>query len=112
MKVLKGRIDCAKAKNKVIENGAVASVSVNDCCLMDAAARTLGKVEIKDLKSFPFEYSVKYDESRVNVGISYGFTVSCRIEKNGKLLYINDTSHSIISNDRILDQLDVDVISI
>jgi uncharacterized lipoprotein YbaY len=112
MKVLKGKVNCSKATKKEIQNGAVAAISVCDCSRMDVAAITLGKIEIKDLKSFPFEYSVEFDESKVNYGFSYGFTVSCRIQKDGKLLYLNDTSHPIIENDRILDRVDIDVICI
>ena len=112
MKVLQGKVNFSKANKKEIQNGAVATISVNDCSLMDVAAITLGKIEIKDLKSFPFDYSVEFDESKINYGCSYGFTVSCRIEKNGKLLFLNDTRHSIIENNRLLDHVDVDVICI
>ena len=110
MKTLSGKVNCSTLKT--IEEGAVAIVSVLDCSRMDVAAITLGKIEIKDPKSFPFEYKVQYDETKINHGFSYGFTVSCRIEKNGKLLFINDTSHPIISDDHILESVDIAVISI
>ena len=110
MKTLSGKVNCSTLKT--IEEGAVAIVSVLDCSRMDAPAKTLGKIEIKDPKSFPFDFEVQYDETKINLGLSYGFAVSCTIEKNDQLLFINDARHSIISDNCILESVDIAVISI
>lgn len=110
MRTLRGKVTCSTTS--AIEEGAVAKISVVDCCLMDVRSKKLGSVEVSNIKSFPFEYEVKFDDSKVDLGIEYGFTVNCRIEKNEKLLFINDTAHPIIQDGEIKDSVDVAVIVI
>lgn len=108
MRLLKGTLNC-QAK-KTIEPGSMVTITVLDTCLMDAPAKVLGKVQYKDKTSFPFDFEVQFDDSKVTQ-CAYGFTVSARIEKDGKLNYINDTSHPILNDDlQIKEKVDVDVI--
>ena len=69
MKTISGKVTCSQAKE--IPAGAVAVVVVNDNSLMDAPSKTLGKVEIKDPKTFPIEFKVEFDEQPV-LSMAYG----------------------------------------
>lgn len=108
MRVLKGTLNC-QAK-KTIEPGSVITINVLDTTRMDAPATVLGKVEYRDKTSFPFDFEVQFDDSKV-AECPYGFTVGARIEKDGHLNYINDTAHPILNDNlQIKDKVDVDVI--
>ena len=104
MKILRGSISCNNTD--VIPDGAVAVVSVIDCSLACGPSKTLGKIEISDPKSFPFLYEVEYDESLIDVEVA----VNCRIFKDEKLIFINDTRFQINSNGVLKDNVDFHVI--
>lgn len=108
MRVLRGTIDCFETKT--IPDNSVAEVSVIDCSRACGPSKTLGKVEIKNPKSFPFEYEVEFDESTVMLTYSHGFRVSCSINKDERLEFINDTAFSILDDGKILDRVDFNVI--
>ena len=111
MRTLKGTITCVGDPS--IEEGSIINVEVIDCCLMDVPSQILGSNNIQNVKSFPFDYEVEYDDSKVNTNIYYGYRVQCRIEKDGKLKYINDTGFSIldpVTLGEILDRKDFHLI--
>jgi uncharacterized lipoprotein YbaY len=111
MRKLIGTINCDQ--NKSIEKGAEFKVSVLDCSLACAPSKTLGTVSLRNINNFPVSYEIQYDDSNIIRNTVHGYTVGVRIEKDDKLLFINDTSHSIISDDgNILDNVNVTVISI
>lgn len=111
MRKLIGTIDCDDAKQ--IEDGAVITVSVSDVSIACAPSVTMGKVVIKDVKSFPFNYEVDYDEKRM-IDMPRGrFSVSAGIRsKSDKLLFINDTFFSITDDetDKPLERVDFSLI--
>lgn len=65
------------------------SVKINDVSLEDVASVTIGEYKISGVSSFPIPFKIDYLPSKIKKGFSY--SVSTRIEKNGKLLFINDT---------------------
>ena len=112
MRKISGQITCESKKE--IPNGAVATISVIDCGRMDAPSITLGKQEIKDPKSFPIQFEIEYDDSFLKAEGFHGrYTVQTRIETNGKLNFITDTSFSIVSDHatrKLADTIDFHVI--
>jgi uncharacterized lipoprotein YbaY len=110
MKTLRGKI--TSNGKQTIEQGSVIKVSVLDCSLACAPSKTLGSANIQNVDSFPFEYEVSYDESKVILSIDYGFRVACRITNGERLDFINDTAFSIIENGQLLDSVDFHVITV
>ena len=112
MKTISGKVTCSQAKE--IPAGAVAVVVVNDNSLMDAPSKTLGKVEIKDPKTFPIEFKVEFDEQPV-LNMAYGiFAIQVFINLGERLIFCTDTQFSIVDDDsrKIKDNLDVFVIKV
>lgn len=81
--------------------GTVVTISVLDVSLADAPAKVLGKITIKDPRKTPIPFSVEYDGAAIKKGHMYALGV--RIEANKKLLYINDTRISVITNGKVKD---------
>ena len=109
---LTGTITCKQADIKQIEKGAILIVQVSDVSLMDAPAKVLGRVQISDPLSFPIKYEIVYDAERIIKKRGSSFSVSARIERNGKLEFTNDTRFNIINykTKEILDKVDFFVI--
>jgi putative lipoprotein len=79
-----------------LEPGLVVSVKVQDISLADAAAVVLGEQIIRDPKAFPIPFAVPYDLEKTNRGVR--FSIGVRIEKEGKLKFINDTNIPVIKD--------------
>lgn len=79
-----------------LEEGLVVTVKLVDVSLADAAAKVLGEQTIRDPKAFPIPFEIPYDPKAIGPGFSYAIGV--RIEKEGKLKFINDTRIPAINN--------------
>ncbi len=80
-----------------LEAGLVVTIRLQDVSLQDAPAKVLGEQTVRDPKAFPIPFSIAYDPTKVSdTGLRYGIGV--RIEKDGKLRYINDTHIPVISD--------------
>ena len=98
--------------SNIIPSDAIITVQLNDVSLMDVASITLGKEKITGITHFPVPFNISYNPKLIIKGMSY--TVSARIEKDGKLLFINDT-HIPVFNDFIKNdfhEIDLPVIQI
>ena len=82
---------CTCSASDIIEEGAVAEISILDVSRCGAPAITLSKIEIENPKTFPLSFQIEYEQPTR----SGSYCVSISINKNGKLLYINDTRFSI-----------------
>lgn len=82
----------------LISVGAKITIQLNDVSLMDVSSITLGKQELTGITHFPIPFKITYNPKDIKKGMSY--SVSARIEKDGKLLFINDTRIPVF-NDHI-----------
>lgn len=91
---IKGKITCAAAAE--IPQGAKLSLALQDVSRADAASITLAKVEQADLKTFPISYELPFDPAKLTNKVPNFYALSARIEKEGKLLFINDTRIEVL----------------
>jgi uncharacterized lipoprotein YbaY len=99
-------------KDKVkFEEGTKVTIQVQDTSIADKKAEVLGEKVINPKKT-PIEFEIEYDGSKIKPRGRY--TISCRItDKDGKLLFINDTSIPVITDkDRRTKDVKVPVIPV
>jgi len=75
---------------------AILSVSLQDVSLMDAPAVTLAEQKGPVKGQVPLPFHLSYDPAQVKPGHSY--SVSARIEVEGKLLFITTERHPVQLN--------------
>ena len=75
---------------------AILSVSLQDVSLMDAPAVTLAEQKGPVKGQVPLPFHLSYDAAQVKPGHSY--SVSARIEVDGKLLFITTERHTVQLN--------------
>jgi putative lipoprotein len=75
---------------------AILSVSLQDISLMDAPAVTLAEQKGPVKGQVPLPFHLSYDPAQVKPGHSY--SVSARIEVDGKLLFITTERHAVQLN--------------
>jgi putative lipoprotein len=75
---------------------AVIKVQLADVSRADAPAVVLGEQVIQfGGKQVPFAFEIPYDSARIDPRFTY--VVGARIEDGGKLLFINDQRHAVIT---------------
>ena len=92
-----------------LPEGTVVTVRLLDVSYADAPSMTLGEHVIEDAGSLPVTFRVSYDKSAIDDRNDY--SLSARIELDGRLLYINDTVHSVLTRNNPGDR-DIEVIKI
>ncbi len=92
-----------------LPDGAVVTVKLLDISYADAPSMTLGEHVIEDAGSLPVQFRISYDKSAIDDRNDY--SLSARIELDGRLLYINDTVHSVLTRNNPGDR-DIEVIKI
>ena len=90
-----------------LPEGAVVTVKLLDISYADAPSMTLGEHVIEDAGSLPVKFRIPYDKSAIEDRNEY--SLSARIELDGRLLYINDTVHPVITGNNPSDR-DIEVI--
>lgn len=105
--VMEGRVWFAEGE-VALPDGAVATVSLLDTSLQDAAATLIGQQNLA-VDSLPFDFRVEYDPSRIEERNEY--SLQAQIELDGRLLYINDTVHTVLTGGSPA-QSDIEVIRI
>ncbi len=79
-----------------LPEGAVVTVRLQDISRADAAAVLLDEVVITTSgEQVPIPFALAYDPSAIDERFTYA--VSARIEINGRLAFINDTVHPVIT---------------
>ena len=88
------------------------TVQIQDVSLQDAPATVIGEQTIDaGGQQLPISYEVAYDPSEIDDQASYSMQV--RIEDgDGNLLFINDTSIPVITNDNSTENVEVPVIQV
>ncbi len=90
--------------NTSLPENAQVIVKINDVSRQDVASVTIGEYKTSGVSSFPIPFKIGYLPSKIKRGFRY--TVSTDIEKNGKLLFTNDTRISVFQNGSI-DKRDI-----
>ena len=75
---------------------ATVTVTLADTSLMDAPARTLASQVIEGQTAPPFKFALAYDPAAIDPRNVY--SVSARIEVDGKLRFITDTHTPVITH--------------
>ena len=78
-----------------LPSGAMVSVQLQDTSRADAPAIVLGEQIIQSPEQFPISFEVEYDPAKIDERNVYSMRV--RIEDEGKLIFINTTSHYVIT---------------
>ena len=92
-----------------LPEGAVVTVQLLDTSLADAPAVTLGEQIIRDARSLPLAFRVGYDPAAIDERNEYSLQATVR--HDGRLLYINDTVHLVLTRGAPLDS-DIAVIRV
>ena len=74
----------------------VVTVSLADTSLMDAPSKTIATQVIKGQTAPPFKFALAYDPKAIDPRNTY--SVSARIEVDGKLRFITDTHTPVITH--------------
>ena len=90
-----------------LPEGAIVTVKLLDISYADAPSMTLGEHVIAAAGSLPLKFRIPYDKDAIDDRNEY--SLSALIELDGRLLYINDTVHPVITRGNPGDR-DVEVI--
>lgn len=74
--------------------GTITTVTLENNSIADASAQILGRHILRGAQTFPIQFTIPYKTSLINPAIlqhPIGYGVRVRIEKQGKLLFTNDT---------------------
>ncbi len=74
----------------------VVTVTLADTSLMDAPAKVIATQVIENATAPPFNFALDYDPAKIVA--SHTYSVSARIEVDGKLRFITDTHTPVITN--------------
>ncbi|MFC1905001.1 YbaY family lipoprotein [Chloroflexota bacterium] len=78
-----------------LPGGAIVNVQLQDTSRADAPAIVLGEQIIQNPEQFPIPFEIAYDPSQIDE--RYAYSMRVRIEVEGKLIFINTTSHYVIT---------------
>lgn len=93
-----------------IPEGAILTIQIQDTSLADALAVVMGEQVITNAGQFPVTYEVSYDPNAIH---NPTYTMSARVTgSDGSLLYINDTSIPVITQDNPTENVEIPVIQI
>ena len=90
-----------------LPDGAVVAVRLLDVSLADAASTTLGEHVIEGAAQLPISFRIAYDAAAIDERFDY--SLQATVHHGGRLLYINDTVHPVLTRGHPL-QSDVEVI--
>lgn len=92
-----------------LPEGTVVEVRLQDTSIADAPAVTLGEQVIPDARYLPVAFRIPYDPSDIDERFEYSLQASVTLD--GRLLYINDTVHLVLTGGAPED-LDIEVIRV
>ena len=76
--------------------GAVVKISLNDTSYADGPSELVAHQTITDPGQVPIDFRVPYPRGAINTRNTY--SVSVRIEEDGRLAFINDTAYDVITH--------------
>lgn len=104
MASVKGTI--AYRERIALPEDAVVTVKLQDVSLQDVAAKVISEQTFTtDGAQVPFDFELSYDTLDINPKHTY--SVSARIEVEGKLRFISDTSYPVITDANSTEQVNL-----
>lgn len=94
-----------------LPDNAVVTISLQDVSLMDVAADVISTTQFEtNGAQVPFNFDIEYDGSKIKPGHTY--SISARIEIDGKLRFITDTMNAVITDENNTQKVDLRLISV
>ena len=78
-----------------LPDGAVVTVTLADTSIADAPWQVLDQQVIEDADALPLAFRLEYDPAAIDERFEY--TLSASIEVGDRLIYINDTVHTVLT---------------
>ena len=78
-----------------LPDGAVVTVTLADTSLADAPWQVIVQQVIEDADALPLAFRLEYDPAAIDERFEY--TLSASIELGERLIYINDTVHTVLT---------------
>ncbi len=95
----------------LLPDDAKVTVSLQDVSKMDAPAEVIAKQQfITNGHQVPLTFDLSYDSSKIQP--KHRYTVSARIEVNGKLRFITDTSYGVITDGDSTKHVDMRLVGV
>lgn len=95
MKTIEGTL--AYRERIALPSNAVITVTLQDVSLADAPAKVLAKQQFEsDGAQVPFDFSLSYNSAEIQA--NHRYSVSARIEVDGKLRFVTDTMNAVITD--------------
>ncbi|CAM4429898.1 YbaY family lipoprotein [Vibrio agarivorans] len=94
-----------------LPENAVVEVTLQDVSLADAKARVLSQHRFEtNGAQVPFKFELPYNVSEIDD--RHRYSVSARIEVNGKLRFITDTSNPVITDNNKSHKIDLRLVGV
>lgn len=94
-----------------LPDNAVVTVTLQDVSLADAPAKVIAKHRFEtNGAQVPFEFDLAYDTNKIEA--RHRYSVSARIEVDGQLRFITDTSYPVITDDAQTDNVNLRLIGV
>ncbi|WP_081454187.1 YbaY family lipoprotein [Vibrio furnissii] len=94
-----------------LPDNAVVTVTLQDVSLMDAPAKVIATQTFETKgKQVPFAFELAYDSAQIDARHTY--SVSARIELNGKLRFITDTHYGVITDEHNTNQVNLKLVGV
>jgi len=94
-----------------LPDNAVVTVTLQDVSLADAPAKVIAKHRFEtNGAQVPFEFDLAYDTKKIES--RHRYSVSARIEVDGQLRFITDTSYPVITDDEQTDNVSLRLIGV
>ncbi|RTZ16501.1 lipo-like protein [Vibrio aquaticus] len=94
-----------------LPDNAVVTVTLQDVSLMDAPAKVIAKHRFEtDGAQVPFEFDLAYDSAKIEA--RHRYSVSARIEVDGKLRFTTDTSYPVVTDENQTDNVNLRLIGV
>ncbi|MDV6250527.1 YbaY family lipoprotein [Vibrio sp. EA2] len=109
MKTITGTV--AYRERIALPPNAVVTVSLEDVSLADAPSKVLAKQTFEtEGKQVPFAFELNYDSNEIQAKHTY--SVRARIDVDGKLRFISDTRHAVITDPEQTQQVDIRLVGV
>ena len=92
-----------------LPEGAMLTVTLADTSIADAPWVVLSQQVLDDVTALPAAFRLEYDPAQIDERMEY--TLSASVEVGGRLIYVNDTVHTVLTSGSPA-QSDVTVIAV
>ncbi|KOO16842.1 lipo-like protein [Vibrio xuii] len=94
-----------------LPDNAVVTVTLQDVSLMDAPAKVIAKHRFEtNGAQVPFDFDLSYDSAKIEA--RHRYSVSARIEVDGKLRFTTDTSYPVVTDENQTDSVNLRLIGV